>query len=355
MKHEPPVPGAVRITLQAPPTFKVPSYCNGGTYPCVFWSEDAIRYPDDGAGVAFFTTRVSSTNYVPPPGCDFSKARLPTDPCFFDPNSPTIRRNTLVPTSFIGDIEDYTMMIEHSVRGKITSVAIRNGLLDGALMSHDGKLIRNFNNATRMGNNSRADGDIFTVKEMLDAAGANLDGPSTAPGANKTIGEINRTSGIVVVIVIEYKNRYIPQVIEGNEYKAVERITNVTDGSVTLVNRHGIRFVFQQHGTIGQFDFLTLLTNIVGGLALFKLAEALVEFLMLMVLPEKEFYGIAKFQETNSFDEWREYKKQLKNEKRSTTNPNVTNVNRPDNTYGANTVKLANFNKVNKDNKGVYL
>ncbi|CAG8491242.1 25345_t:CDS:2, partial [Dentiscutata erythropus] len=273
---EPPVPGAVRITLQAPNNLTIPSYCTGGTYPCVFWSADEIRYPDDGAGVAFFTTRVSSTNYAPPSGCDFSKAQSPTDRCFFDPNSPNVRSNTLLPTSFIGDIEDYTMMIEHSIRGKITSIAIRNGLLDGQLMSHDGQVLKTFNNATRMSNNPRADGDIFTIREMLNAAGANLDSPSSAPGANKTAHEDCRTSGIVVVIVIEYKNKnqeitykYIPQVIEGNEYKAVERIYNVTDGSVTLVNRHGIRFVFQQHGTIGQFDLLTLLTSIVGGLALF--------------------------------------------------------------------------------------
>ncbi|CAG8688318.1 8684_t:CDS:2, partial [Cetraspora pellucida] len=91
---EPPVPGAVRITLQAPPNFTIPSYCIGGTYPCVFWIADAT-------GVAFFTTRVSSINYAPPLGCDFSKAQSPSDRCFFDPNSPNIRSSTLVPKSFI--------------------------------------------------------------------------------------------------------------------------------------------------------------------------------------------------------------------------------------------------------------
>ncbi|CAG8636262.1 13263_t:CDS:2 [Cetraspora pellucida] len=223
------------------------------------------------------------------------------------------------------------MMIEHSVRGKITSIAIRNGILDGELVSHNGSVVKTMTNATRMSINPNADGDIFTIGEILSAAGADLDAPSTAPGANKTARELYRTSGIVIVIVIEYKNnrkdityRYIPQVIDGNEYKTVERIYNGTDGSITLVNRHGIRFVFQQHGTIGQFDLLTLLTNIVGGFALFKIAEFLVEFLMLMLLPEKEYYGIAKFQETNSFDEWRKNKKIQ--EKQLSTDPKAVNV-----------------------------
>ncbi|CAG8496169.1 12108_t:CDS:2, partial [Racocetra persica] len=335
IKVEPPVPGAVRITLQAPPNFTIPSYCIGGTYPCVFWSADSIRFPDDGAGVAFFTTRVNSINYAPPPGCDFLKAQSPSDPCFFDPKAPNVRNTTLVPMSYIGDIEDYTVMIEHSVRGRITSIAIRNGLLEGQLMSHDGKPLKTITNATRMALNPNADGDIFTIKELLDAAGAKLDSPSTAPGAKKDQGEVYRTSGIVIVIVIEYKNnredityKYIPQVIDGNEYKTVERIYNSTSGSITLVDRHGIRFVFQQHGTIGQFDLLSLLTNIVGGFALFKIAEMLVEFLMLIILPEKEYYQIAKFQETNSFDEWRKNKKMQ--EKQLSTDPKATNVSRID-------------------------
>ncbi|CAG8626449.1 10340_t:CDS:2 [Cetraspora pellucida] len=315
---EPPVPGAVRITLQAPPNFTIPSYCIGGRYPCVFWNADAIRFPDDGAGVAFFTTRVSSTNFAPPLGCDFSKAQSPSDRCFFDPNSPNVRSTTFLPMSFIGDIEDYTVMIEHSIRGKITSIAIRNGLLEGQLLSHNGSVIRTITNATRMALNPRADGDIFTIKELLSAAGANLDSPSSAPGANKTAHESYRNSGIVIVIVIEYKNdgkdidyKYIPQVIDGNEYKAIERIYNSTDGSITL-----------------------------------KTAEFLVEFLMLWVLPEKEFYGIAKFQETDSFDEWRKNKKQL--EKQRSTDPNVTNVNRIDFYDNVNTAGTSNTN-----NRGV--
>ena len=109
-------------------------------------------------------------------------------------------------------------------------------------------------------------GDIIKVSDLLTAAGANLDAPSTAPGANGTNGETYRSSGIVIVIVIEYKNVqfqkdkfayvYLPRVIDGNEYKAVESLYQ-SDGSYILKERHGIRLVFQQRGEIGEFRFIS--------------------------------------------------------------------------------------------------
>ena len=66
---------------------------------------------------------------------------------------------------------------------------------------------------------------LIKVSDLLTAAGANLDAPSTAPGANGTNGETYRSSDIVIVIVIEYKNVqfekdkfayvYLPRVIDG--------------------------------------------------------------------------------------------------------------------------------------------
>ncbi|CAG8468678.1 7794_t:CDS:10 [Acaulospora morrowiae] len=274
LKKELPVPGAVRITLQAPTTLTRPTYCTSGSLPCVYWGANDIQYPSDGAGVAFLTTRVSVTNYQLPQGCSsFLNISDPSDRCFFNPKSPSIPPNVLLPKSYIGDIEDYTIMVEHSIRGQATSIAQRNGLMDGALMSSNGKTMKS---------NPNADGDIFTVQEILTAANANLDGLSTAPGADKANGETYRSSGIVIAIVIEYMNvrfrrdeiiyKYLPQVIDGNEYKAAQNELN-SDGSYTIIDRHGIRLVFQQHGSIGQFDFITFLTNIVGALFLLKFAE----------------------------------------------------------------------------------
>src|SRR6185312_6708386 len=85
-----------------------------------------VQYPPDGAGVAFVTTRAIVRRYVPPTGCNFLTPSTPTDPCIFNENmSPT---QTITNESYIGDIEDYTLMIEHSIRGRATSIALRNGI-----------------------------------------------------------------------------------------------------------------------------------------------------------------------------------------------------------------------------------
>ncbi|CAG8739135.1 6898_t:CDS:2, partial [Gigaspora margarita] len=274
MKFEPLIPGAVRISLKTPDNIGTPSYCNG-SISCIFWDVNEIQYPPDGAGVAFFTTSATITNYPNRLGCNPLKASSQQDPCFFQPNNNV----TILPKSFIAGIENYNIMVEHSVRGKTTAIALRNGLMDGELVSFNGETIRKMTNATRMVENPNADGDIFSIQEILTAAGVNLNSPSTAPGADKVAGETYRSSGIVIIIIIEYQNvplktgqlsyKYLPQAIDGSEYKSVEKIYNTTDNSITLVDRHGIRLVFQQHGTIGEFQFIALLTNLVASFALF--------------------------------------------------------------------------------------
>ncbi|CAG8569830.1 4516_t:CDS:10 [Rhizophagus irregularis] len=278
LKKEPPIPGAIRITLQAPNTFTNQPYCTGGDLPCVYWGANEIQYPSDGAGFAFFTTRATVTSY-PPGTCNFLTASSPNDPCVFNPI--TNPSNVIVPKSYIGDIESHTVMIEHSIRGKVNSISLRNGVMDGVLKDSNGNTIKRISNATRTLTDPKANGDIFTVKELLDAAGVDLDGPSFAPGAAP--GEINRSSA---------------------EYKATENIYN-PDGSYTIKDRHGIRFVFQQIGQIGSFNAVSLLTNLVAALALFKVATTLVELLMLHVLPQKEHYGTFKYEETHDFGDFR--------------------------------------------------
>ncbi|RIA99660.1 hypothetical protein C1645_746830 [Glomus cerebriforme] len=307
LKKELPIAGAIRITLQAPPEFTNPPYCTGGL-PCVYWGANEIQYPSDGAGFAFFTTRASAINY-PPGTCSFLSASSPQDPCIFNPNNNT--GNTILPKSYIADIENYTVMIEHSIRGKVNTISLRNGIMDGILLDNKNNVVKTITNATRA-ENKKVNGDIFTVKEILDAAGADLDGLSFAPGSDP--GEINRSSGIVIVIAIDYKNvrftaneiryKYRPQVIDGAEYKAVESIYN-PDGSYTIKDRHGIRLVFQQIGQIGTFDVISLLTNLVAALALFKVATTLVEILMLNVLPQKKHYEAFKYEETHDFGDFR--------------------------------------------------
>ncbi|CAG8763239.1 2979_t:CDS:2, partial [Gigaspora rosea] len=80
-----------------------------------------------------------------------------------------------------------------------------------------------------------------------------------------------------------------------NEYKVLESVYNATDGSYTILDRHGIRFIFQQHGSIGEFDLITLLTSIVASFALFGGAKIIVEAIMLNLSTNRQNYKDAKY------------------------------------------------------------
>lgn len=75
-----------------------------------------------------------------------------------------------------------------------------------------------------------------------------------------------------------------------------------SDGSVTYLDRHGIRIVFAQTGSIGVFNPIAFILNLVAALALFKVATLLVDSIMIYCLPRKEMYYKAKYAETENFN-----------------------------------------------------
>lgn len=90
-------------------------------------------------------------------------------------------------------------------------------------------------------------GDVMTVGEFLKAAGVNLDDISTSPSAS--VNETVRTSGVVVIVVIQYAAKgwnpnkisyeYLPKAIPDQEYKVIETIRDFRGGNRVEINRHG--------------------------------------------------------------------------------------------------------------------
>ncbi|KAF9545147.1 cytochrome c oxidase subunit 1 [Mortierella hygrophila] len=348
LKTENVINGAVRVTLQAPADgLATPAYCRpsaataaspplpGSTSPCLFWSSNDILY-EPGVDGALVTTRAQITQYGPfnnqtsatPTKCDVNAPIA----AGCDPHSaPT---TLLLPTSLVADIERFTLMLEHSIRGQATGLQIRSGNMEGGLLrdSGSGEVLKAFTDQnryvpaavtstvdTKAVNGSVAAsasatvdgskmvhlaGDVMTVGEFLKAAGVNLDDISTSPSAS--VNETVRSSGIVVIVVIQYAAKgwnpnkisyeYLPKAIPDQEYKVIETIRDFRGGNRVEINRHGIRIVFSQAGQLGQFSLMTLLTNLVAAVALFKVANIIVELMMLRLHPQKKIYTRAKFE-----------------------------------------------------------
>ncbi|CAG8616602.1 9715_t:CDS:2, partial [Paraglomus occultum] len=251
-----------------PQTLSASQYCNK-PLPCVFWGANE-KFLSDNAGATFLKTR-AIVRHTPPPGCNFLTPSTPSDRCIF--NEKTTPFQIISNQPFIGDIENSTLMIEHSIRGgKATTIAVLNGLMDGKLKASDGKMIvKSWTNATRMDENPYADGDVVKVADLLTAADADLDAPSTVA---------KRTD-----LRDKFAYVYLPRVIDGNKYKAVESLYQ-SDGSYIL--KRGMAF------DCGYYHC---------------------EVLMLNIVPEKRTYEKAKFEVTDGFDSMRHAsEKRLDNE-----------------------------------------
>ncbi|GBC06015.1 hypothetical protein RclHR1_06560006 [Rhizophagus clarus] len=304
LKTDPPIPGAVRLTLREPNNFTKPSYCAESSstsippscadekLPCVYWGAKEIQYPIEETGVAFFTTRASVTKY-PRKTCNIL-ASTPKEACIINNNT---HSKSVMNDSFIADIENYTVMIEHSIASIDGRFLLKNRLMNGQLLTADDKnVIKSWSANDEVQTADRKnDGDILTMKTILDAAGANLSACSSAPGANKSANESNRSSGIIVVIVIYYEYsqnpfpislfinnvynyKYKPRIIVDAGYKITEATSNIYDGSYTIKERHGIRFVFNQHGEIRSFSWTALILNVTASLYLYKVVSLIMDF-----------------------------------------------------------------------------
>lgn len=159
---------------------------------------------------------------------------------------------------------------------------------------------------------------IFSVQELLDASGTNLETESDALGAQNTS---MRDSGIILLITLSYSNEEtdLPEFemqvsrVAFSEYK-ITHLERLNETNVNIVGLHGIKLVFQQTGKIVRFDFQVLLISIVASAALLAAATSVVEFVMLKVSPLRAVYAEAKFERTMEIHELEELKQILKKE-----------------------------------------
>jgi len=313
--------GSIRATLREPAEFvdaaTIPyclqnqaSYQGRENYDCAYMLGRDSPYPPAPIDNIFITTRIKDSIYQPPPNCTTppSITGLPTDL-----NCAPSTTSSIDTRYWINDVEHYTVYIEHAIYGEVTDITATNSGLKGALQFPDGSTIEIANG----GPYRSGTGDIFTVSDVLDAAGVgSLDGVSSVDPANS-----KRYDGVFIIVVIEYSNRvsdasefkykYYLRVLPGLDVIAQEP-TTVVNGSTFGRSRYGVHLMFVVAGTIGVFDFPTLLTSIVNGMVLLKVATTIVDLLLLYAMPEKDIYKKSKYELTEDFSDLREMKKQNK-------------------------------------------
>jgi hypothetical protein len=300
--------GSLRMSLKSPqsrgltpvPETKLP-YCKqrNATYngyknnECIYWDEDFVLFPPIEATAMFVTTRVSITEQSA--NCD-----LRNSTCRYLPVSNTSH-------FYIADPENFTILIDHSVYANEVGIQANSQDLPGSMVDLDGHTMHDPFPGDAIGISGKL--DIIHLSFLLQAAGiTSLDNASSY---NKS--DSMRFDGVVVLVFITYSNtytydtskvryQYSARQIIGAEFKTEQPIYTKNQTNRTIWDRHGVRLVFLQIGSLGKFDFQTLLLSLVSGLGLLAVATLVVDIIATRVLPGKETYRHYKYLETPEYN-----------------------------------------------------
>eukprot|EP01012_Entosiphon_sulcatum_P024534 TRINITY_DN2969_c0_g1_i1.p1 TRINITY_DN2969_c0_g1~~TRINITY_DN2969_c0_g1_i1.p1 ORF type:complete len:482 (-),score=108.85 TRINITY_DN2969_c0_g1_i1:38-1483(-) len=346
--------GAMRLSLRDPNSMSPPraddptapdkintlNYCNNtppylkptepyDRLPCVLWDYKQAVYPELEENGIFLATRVSVTVERMAEECQV----LGTINCTVTVTQP--KRDY-----YVGDVDKFTLAIQHWVYGEQSGLALAfNHLRKAVLEKHLGGnkwdpewLDMRFPTTADLGNCVQPDNppgpnydpfkrdwDCLPIRKWLEAANVDLDASICDPEVSAACDhELVRHAGAVVLIMIYYKPRttqldelkylYLPVMLPQAEVK-VEQILwkHMGDGTVerTTIGRHGMRFIFAQTGYIGVFNFTELLKTIVTGVALFAIVEFVVNRILVRFLPKSDLYLKYMEQETVDFSDVR--------------------------------------------------
>jgi ATP P2X receptor len=268
--------------------------------PCIVGDANEVQFPADELDAIMITTRLSTTK----------QRKLCLDPK--QPCRKVYGDITNKSSIYYAAVEEYTIRVSHSMQAQKffdethdSQYAAAGTEMYGELQDIDGRTLQKFTTSS----------DIVSMGMLLKAAHLSMEQISQAEHAG---GETKRHGGAVVLVTITYTNTdgafpsYVmrPSFIPKAEYKATE-IVKLTDTDRLQLDRHGTKFVFVTSGSIGRFNFQTMLIQLVSALGLLSVASLVVEIMMLYILPHKRYYQKYKYQETVDFSDVRDSEKEL--------------------------------------------
>jgi len=299
--------GSIRPTAQEPAPWADAStlpYCkqnqsslNGfDNFDCVYMLGLDITYPAALMDSILVATRMKDTFYPVPNNTNCPPPSQPatTFECAPYKNESTSTRY------YIDDIENYTVYIEHAIYGRANRIAATNKDFTGVLYYNDGS------GRSIVLNDPTRSGDIFPIQTLLEAA----DVPSLDVLSALGDGDSLRYDGVLILMVVEYSNgvlhpnqlsyTYTLFTVPGVNVISQEPSQPVS-GGISQRSWYGVRLIFLITGTFGEFDFPTLLTSLVSGLVLVKVATTIVDMIIIYVLPDKIMYREHKYEVTEDF------------------------------------------------------
>jgi len=192
--------------------------------------------------------------------------------------------------------------VEHDIFGRQNKITATTRNTNGQL---------NFKHGSPLKFKGDRDGDIVDLATILRAGGVNSLDVDSGENDDATF----RYDGVLLMMVVDYGNdgystsklKYEYSVIQipGVSVIAQQPGQFITPTSYSQRTWYGIRVIFLLTGTIGKFDFPTLLTALVNGMVLVKLATTVVDILLLYVMPDKALYSKHKFELTEDFSDVR--------------------------------------------------
>lgn len=304
--------GTIRATAQEPDTWQSADtlpYCaqyqaklnNRTNYNCTYLLGLDLTYPPALMDSILVATRIKDTFYpVANPNCSTSSLPVTLD-CAPNMNAGVATRY------YTADIENYTLYFEHAIFGHQNNIATTNANLKGEFTYQTGYTEHLPSDPTLR--------DYFTLSQIIDAAGKpDLD---VASGLTGSTGSL-RYDGLLIITTVEYSNRVSNPKELKYDYKFYtipdvnvisQEPTKPVAGGLSQRSWYGVRLVFLVIGSIGKFDFPTLLTSLVNGLVLVKVATTIVDLLILYIMPDKNIYKRHKFEVTEDFSDLRQQSK----------------------------------------------
>jgi hypothetical protein len=315
--------GSVSLTLNAvDPRLSLPpgntTFCGTGPgattgpgaipfsrQPCSYLDPLDSVYPSTEVAALFVATRISRTNMSLPPGCDEAQS---SQGCSFAslPNSTT--------TSFVADVEMSTLQLEHLFTVPQFGLSRPSVQMAGALLDVNDNPVDPCVDYAALGVACPPDivvgvvgrPDKLPLRTLLRAAGLlSLDAQagSTPPLDTQTL----RWAGFVLLLTVRYSNyrvdtasmdqgvvtyTYEVDAVPDLDFRGMEVLPEPDAGvrSRTVLERHGIRLLVRQTGTVGVFDLATLLLTVNTAMGLLALAKFVVDFVSTTFLPARAIY-----------------------------------------------------------------